>query len=154
MAPLTFADDSDVLAILDTGEYGGSGEAELLSITARPLPGENPDNKGKFYADICAAVEHPDFGRCFVHTQPFGKFNCQLGSKAGSKGKMFMAQLGVTDPQFEDPDTAEDPDNLKLIGEDLGGTKVIVQVQKRTWKDKQTGDEQAAAGITNIFRRD
>lgn len=145
--PLTFDDDAGKEQILETGEYGANEDANILSIVARNVPGDqekNPNLKGVFYEDICVVVEHPDMGRVFVHTSPYGRNNTQLGENTGSKGPTFNAQLGIGSPEF-----ADEPDekgNHALIGESMENVPVIVQVKKNIGKDGVARNE-----IANIF---
>lgn len=146
--PIGVDPDSDKRPLLPEGEYGFGGEATLLAIVARPVPGDR--NEGLYYMDLNVQVDDAEQGRVFLHTTPFGAHNTQLGKGAGSIAKVLLASLGLpADTQFED--APDEKGNHQLQGPSPAGSKVVVGVAVE--KYKKNGVEQSQNVVKSIALR-
>lgn len=146
--PIGLHPDSDKRPILPAGRYGTGGEAEATSISARKVPGENSTG---YFVDVNVQVDHPTQGRIFIHTQPFGPFNTQMGEGAGSMAKAVMSGLGLNPAQVQFADEPDDKGNHALIGPNPCPCKVVVDVNLDTYKNKQ-GEQVERNSIKGLGR--
>lgn len=147
--PLGINPDSDKPAVLPAGQVGLGGEASLVSICARKVPGENSEG---YYVDFNVQVDTPDMGRLFLHSQPFGDFHTQTGrTMTPSFAKAFLASVGVSPESVQFADEPDDKGNYALLGQNPCPMKVVVDVALDTYKDKQ-GNTKSRNGIKSIAR--
>lgn len=145
--PIGINPDSDKPAILQAGQYGLGGEAELTAIVARKVP-----NGDGYYVDFNVQVDTPDMGRLFVHSQPFGPFHTQTGRSAqASFAKAFMVAIGL-DPMATFADEPDDKENHALLGPNPCPMKVVIDVTYDTYTDKKSGETKARNGIKSITK--
>lgn len=119
----------------DGATYGLQGEAKLTTVSARKVLNKG-EPTGDYYLNLGVEVDDPQQGKVFLNTGPYGKFNTQLGAGAGSKARIFLANLGL-DPNMAFDDEAEDEfGNSPPIGPELPlPMQVVVVPSVREGKD-------------------
>ena len=141
---LKVSPDAERKPLLQTGEYGLSGEAVLNKIVARGVPTKQADGSWEastteFYIDFGVQVDDPAEGRVFINSSPFGKFNTCMKENTGSIAPIWLANLGLNVSTIEFADEPDDKGNHPLLGDDPCPLKVVVNVgvQKRKGGDEQ-----------------
>ena len=132
MARVSIPEGTSDQPSVPSGTY--SDGCKTVTAGVREVPGDK--NKGEFFLDVGVGIPSPS-GMVFAHTTPFGRHHTRTGKSTGSKVDEIVAQLGQNPRDFDT--------------DDLVGISVVVEVEHRTYTDKQ-GAERVNHDIINVAK--
>ena len=142
MAKMNIPSDSGRQPTAPAGTYGAGGDAKIVGVELREVPGER--NKGEYFLAINTMVQVPDLGGVFVRSSPF-RNHTRLTANSGSKVFKFLAQLGIEVPEGSDMEIDDE-----ILNELLTGVAVVVDVGFREYEYQ--GEKRADNWVKDISR--